>query len=629
MGEVWQKYSQFISLRVQHSMEEKGVTQKALAQRMGCSQQQVSALLKGNSNLTLETIARIERALGVDIIKSAITHVQGYDGELGKSDFSSGYLNEPEAEYRRKPREQKAGIGRHEVGLKYPIGIQTFENIIEGGWAYVDKTRFVYDLATTGKFFFLNRPRRFGKSLLLSTLEAYFEGKWALFEGLEISSLEDEWIEYPVLYMDFTGSNYSDIEALDAKLNYFFEQYEKKYSCLNTEHNEGVRFAELIDAVANKTGKQVVILIDEYDKPVVDNLTNTALSESLRNKLQGLFSVVKAKESKIRFCMLTGVSKLGKLSVFSALNNLYDISMDNAYSEICGITEEELRAVFDPSIAEMANTLEMSKEECYAEFKKQYDGYHFCEGAEGLYNPFSVLNALSSKSFRNYWFETGTPGFLVNYLKDGGYVLDDLNVNEVSEAMLTGAQYDRPEVITLLYQTGYLTIKDYDTEFRKYKLDYPNREVETGFIECLSRAYTPLMDNRMQFSVSNFVRDIKAGDVESLMNRFTAFFADSDYQVQGNLEIYFQNTFAVMLKMMGFYVQTERHTSNGRIDVVFDTEGYVFIIEIKRDGSAADALTQIKEKGYDRPYLASGKKIFTIGVNFSTETKRIEEWILE
>ena len=627
MGEVWQKYSQFISLQVQHWMEEKGVTQKALAQRMGCSQQHVSALLKGNSNLTLETIARIENALGVDIIKSAITHVQGYDTGIGYGVGGSepGYLNEPSPVYVRKSGTLKP-VG---ASLKYPIGIQTFEKIIEGGWAYVDKTAWIYKLAKTGQFYFLNRPRRFGKSLLLSTLDAYFSGKRELFEGLEIYELEDEWIEYPVLHMDFTGSSYSEIDALDSKLNDFFERYEEKYSCSSREQNAGVRFSKLIEAVANKTGKQVVILIDEYDKPVVDNLTNTVLSESLRNKLQGLYSVVKAKESHIRFCMLTGVSKLGKLSVFSALNNLNDISMDLDYSEICGITEEELRNTFDTGIAEMATSLKMSREECYAEFRKHYDGYHFCEGAKGLYNPFSVLNALSAKSFRNYWFETGTPGFLVNYLKDGGYVLDDLNVNEVSEAMLTGAQYDRPEVITLLYQTGYLTIKDYDTEFRKYKLDYPNKEVETGFIECLSRVYTPLMDNRMQFSVSNFVRDIKAGDAESLMNRFTAFFADSDYQIQGNLEIYFQNTFAVMLKMMGFYVQTERHTSNGRIDVVFDTEGFVFIIEIKRDASASDALAQIKEKGYDKPYLASGKKIFTIGVNFSTEIKRIEEWIME
>ena len=614
MEAVWHKYAQFISVQVQQKMEEKGVTQKMLAERMGCSQQHVSALLKGNTNLTLETIARIENALGVDIIKSAITHVQGY-----------GYLNEPRPAYVRKSGILKP-VG---AGLKYPIGIQTFENIIEGGWAYVDKTRFVYDLATTGKFFFLNRPRRFGKSLLLSTIEAYFEGKWALFDGLAISGMENDWIKYPVLHMDFTGTSYSGIDALDAKLNAFFKRYEEKYSCSSREQNAGVRFSELIEAIASKTGKQVVILIDEYDKPIVDNLGNDDLIDNFRKSLQGFYGVMKAEESNIRFCMLTGVSKLGKLSVFSALNNLCDISMDNAYSGICGITEEELRHTFDAGVSEMAETLEMTKEECYRELARNYDGYHFSSSSPGLYNPYSLLNALNSKSFRSFWFETGTPGFLVNYLKDGGYVLDDLSANDVSDTMLTGVRYDEPDVITLLYQTGYLTIKSYDTEFRKYQLDYPNLEVESGFYDCLIRAYTPLMDKRMQFSVSNFVRDIKAGNVESLMNRFTAFFADSDYQVQGNLEIYFQNTFAVMLKMMGFYVQTERHTSNGRIDVVFDTEGYVFIIEIKRDGTAADALAQIKEKGYDKPYMASGKKIFTIGVNFSSNTKRIEEWLME
>ena len=609
-------------------MEEKGVTQKALAQRMGCSQQHVSALLKGNSNLTLETIARIESALGVDIIKSAITHVQGYGAGVGAGygvgGLEPGYLNEPRPVYVRK-----SGTLKNDSCLKYPIGVQTFEKIIEGGWLYVDKTAWIYKLAKTGQFYFLNRPRRFGKSLLLSTIDAYFSGKRELFEGLEIYELEDEWIEYPVLHMDFTGSSYSEIDALDSKLNDFFERYEEKYSCSSREQNAGVRFSKLIEAVANKTGKQVVILIDEYDKPIVDNLGDYALMDDYRKGLQGFYSVLKEKESQIRFCMLTGVSKLGKLSVFSALNSLKDISLNPVYSEICGITEEELRKTFDCSIAEMASALNISKDECYSEFKKQYDGYHFTSDSKGLYNPFSVLNALSSKRFAGYWYETGTPTFLVEYLRDGKYRLDDLETNGVSEATLTGANYYEPDPVTLLYQTGYLTIKEYDKRFKTYILDYPNDEVREGFLGAISLVYTPLMKRRGDFAVSRFVRDIEAGNVESLMNRFTAFFADSDYQVQGNLEIYFQNTFAVMLKMMGFYVQTERHTSNGRIDVVFDTERYVFIIEIKRDGSAADALAQIKEKGYDKPYLASGKKIFTIGVNFSTETKRIQEWIME
>lgn len=629
MGEVWQKYAEFIGLQVQQCMADRGVTQKMLAQRMGCSQQHVSALLKGRSNLTLETIARMENALGVDIIKSAVTHVQGYgayDG-WGPAGYSSGLLNEPAPffkSYKRKSRTLKPGSG-----VKYPIGIQSFEKIIEEGWEYVDKTALVYKLAKAGQFVFLNRPRRFGKSLLLSTLEAYFRGKRELFDGLGLSSLEDEWIEYPVLRLDFTGANYNSGKALDSILDYYLAGWEKQYHISHPDKELEVRFRNVIDSANRITHRPVVILIDEYDKPIVDNLGDNALMDVFRKKLQAIYGVLKAKGGQIRFCMLTGVSKLGKLSVFSALNNLKDISLNSDYAEICGITEEELRYNFDPAVAEMAKALNISKDECYSEFKKQYDGYHFSVGAQGMYNPFSVLNALSAKRFAGFWYETGTPTFLVEYLRDGRYKLDDLEISGIAEAVLTGANYYEPDPITLLYQTGYLTIKSYDRRFKTYVLDYPNDEVKRGFLHAMSLIYTPMMGKRGDFAVYRFINDIEAGDVESLMNRFTAFFADSDYQVQGDLELYFQNTFAVMLKMMGMYVQTERHTSNGRIDVVFDTEGYVFIIEIKRDDSALTALEQIKEKGYDKPYLASGKKIFTIGVNFSSETKRIEEWKME
>lgn len=615
--ENWRKYSQFIATQVARSMEEKAVTQKMLADRMGCSQQHVSALLKGGSNLTLESISRLEEALGIDIVKSMLSFVYGYDYRPEERAF----LNEPPAPaYKRMSGS---------LDKTYPIGIQTFESIIERNCYYVDKTRLVHKLANSGKYYFLSRPRRFGKSLLLSTLEAYFKGRRDLFRNLAMAELENEWVEYPVLHFDWSGQYYLNLENLEDTLNLQLSRMEELFSVKKKSGSLALRFRELIASAYQKTGNEVVILIDEYDKPIVDNLQDYALLDTFKKILQGFYGAIKAEDRYVRFCMLTGVSKLGKLSIFSALNNLLDISMNSEFAEICGITEEELRQNFDKEISEMATALSMTKDECYEEFKKMYDGYHFCAGAKGIYNPFSVLNALSAKRFASYWYETGTPTFLVEYLRDGRYKLDDLETSDISESVLTGVNYYEPDPVTLLYQTGYLTIKDYDRRFRSYVLDYPNDEVRNGFLQALSLIYTPLMENKGDFSVFRFVKDIEAGDVESLMNRFVAFFADSDYQVQGDYELYFQNTFAVMLKMMGMYVQTERHTSNGRIDVVFNTEGFVYIIEIKRNASAAEALAQIRDKGYDKPYLASGKKIYTIGVNFSTDTKRIEEWIME
>ena len=619
--EQWLKYSKMIALQVQSGMEENGLTQKQLAQRMGCSQQHVSALLKGSSNLTLETIARIEKALGMDLIGSAITHVRGYEN----SNLYHPVLNEPEAPKYGKTAKARGDGGRT---VRYPIGVQTFEKIVEEGLAYVDKTALAYKLAKE-HFVFLSRPRRFGKSLLLSTLDSYFSGRRDLFRGLDIDKLEEDWVEYPVLHFDWSGQYYDKPDKLEDTINLQLRWLEEKYSLDLKSDTFSSRFRELLYSVCSRTGRKAVILIDEYDKPIVDNLGDHHLMDAFKIILQGFYSVLKASGDKIRFCMLTGVSKLGKLSVFSALNNLKDITLDLDYSEICGITEDELHEYFDAGITEMAKFRNMGKDECYREFKKMYDGYHFSSGAQGMYNPFSVLNALSSKRFAGFWYETGTPTFLVEYLRNGGYKLDDLQTSGIPESTLTGANYYEPDPVTLLYQTGYLTIKSYDERFRIYVLDYPNDEVKGGFLQAMSLIYTPLMEKRGDFAVYRFVKDIEAGDVESLMNRFVAFFADSDYQVQGNLELYFQNTFAVMLKMMGMYVQTEKHTSNGRIDVVFDTADYVYVIEIKRDSSAVEALAQIKEKGYDKPYLASGKKIYTIGVSFSTETKRIEEWIKE
>ena len=509
--------------------------------------------------------------------------------------------------------------------MLYPIGIQSFEKIRTGGFVYVDKTALIYRLAASGQYYFLSRPRRFGKSLLVSTMEAYFSGRKELFEELAMESLEKDWTEYPVLHLDLTGSSYTDISQLKISLDQHLRKWESLYDVTPVSEDLSSRFKDVIDAAYQKTGQKVVILIDEYEKPIIDNIDNPELMEQFRRELQGFYSVIKGKDNAIRFAFLTGVTKLGKMSIFSGLNNLNDISMDARYSDICGISEQELKSYFGESVKTLAEVNGLSEEDCYKKLASMYDGYHFCEDSIGVYNPFSLLNTFNSGKFRMYWFETGTPTFLVRYLKQGNYNLDNISKNDVAVETLTGANYVSPAPITLMYQAGYLTIKDYDQRFNTYNLDYPNEEVKSGFLNSLSHLYAPALAGG-ELSVYQFIRDIEKGDIESFMNRLTAFFAGNSYMIQGDLELYFQNVMSIMLKMMGLYVKTEYQTSNGRIDIVFDTDKYVYIIELKRDESAETALKQIEEKGYDKPFLASGKQIIKLGINFSSETKTIDGW---
>ena len=512
--------------------------------------------------------------------------------------------------------------------MLYPIGIQNFEKIRQDGFVYVDKTAQIYNLAATGDYYFLSRPRRFGKSLLVSTMEAYFQGRKELFKGLAIEKLEKNWTASPVLHLDLTGSRYTSVADLDGKLNQHLLSWESRFGVTEVFEEPATRFSAVIEAAYRMTGQKVVILIDEYDKPVVDNIDNQDLMDSFRRELQGFYSVIKNKDGFIRFAFLTGVTKLGKMSVFSSLNNLMDISMDSEYSDICGVSEDELKSYFNGSVEELAEKNRISKEGCYAKLKSMYDGYHFSEDAPGVYNPFSLLNTFKTGKFRMYWFETGTPTFLVRYLKQGQYNLDNISKDDIPADALTGTNYVNPEPITLMYQTGYLTISGYDSRFNTYNLDYPNEEVKSGFLNSLSQLYAPALIQG-EFSVVRFIRDIERGDVESFMTRFTSFLSGNDYEIQGDLELYFQNTMSVMLKMMGLYVKTEYHTSRGRIDIIFDTDRYVYIIELKRDQSPEIALRQIEEKGYDKPFLSSGKQIIRLGINFSSETRTVDGWKAE
>ena len=511
--------------------------------------------------------------------------------------------------------------------MKYPIGIQNFGEIRRDGYAYVDKTALMYKLVSEGKYYFLSRPRRFGKSLFLSTLEAYFEGQKELFEGLAVSQLEKEWVKHPILHLDLNTEKYDTKEALENKLRSFLALWEGKYQVLNDKQQSlGIRFEDLIRNIFEKTGLRVVILIDEYDKPMLQAIGNDALQTEYRNTLKAFYGALKSCDRYIRFAFLTGVTKFGKVSVFSDLNNLIDISLDQRYATICGMTEEEIHANFDEGVGLLAEANGMTQEECYARLKRDFDGYHFTIGSPGMYNPFSMLNTLASQQFRDYWFETGTPSFLVYQLKKTGYPLESMTTEELSTDTLNSIDIMDENPLPLLYQSGYLTLKSYDSRFDEYQLGFPNREVEQGFIKYLYPFYTPKVQDKGTFAISNFVKAIRKGDAEGFMRRLENFFANGDYQVMGNMELYFQNTLYVFFRLMGFYVEVERHTTDGRMDILMQTPQYIYILELKLDKSADEALAQIEAKGYAKPFADDARQLFKMGINFSTSTRRIDDW---
>lgn len=511
--------------------------------------------------------------------------------------------------------------------MLYPIGIQNFEKIRKGGYTYVDKTAQIYRLITTGTYFFLSRPRRFGKSLFVSTLEAYFKGKKELFKGLAIENLEKEWIEHPVLHLDLGGISYDSKEVLDKVINDNLSRWEAEFDEPPTSDVPGLRFRKVIEAAFRKTGQKVVILIDEYDKPIVDNIGKSELVESYKYTLQGFYSVMKVMDGHIRFGFLTGVSKIGKISVFSGLNNLKDISATNEYTDICGISEAELHNYFDKSVEQLGQANGLSKEECYLKLKDMYDGYHFTHNSVGVYNPFSLLNAFSDKEFREYWFATGTPTLLINVLKYTSFDVTTLSDNVVISATTMDGMNDfvnRP--VPLFFQTGYLTIKEYDREYREYRLGFPNDEVKNGFLNFIYSYYVPVNPAEGNTTTGKLARALKAGEPERFMTILESLFANTTYQIQGDSEKNFQYAMYIIMELLGEHVQAERSTSNGRIDLLLQTKDYIYIIELKIDNTADAALQQIEEKGYAKPFANDSRKIFKIGVSFSTKNRRIEEW---
>ena len=511
--------------------------------------------------------------------------------------------------------------------MKYPIGIQNFEKLRQDGYLYIDKTGLVYSLVQTSNCYFLSRPRRFGKSLLLSILEAYFLGKKELFKGLAIEKLEQEWTVYPVLHLDLNIEKYDSIDNLTDILNVNLKLWEQTYGSDDAETSVSLRFAGIIRRAYKQTGRRVVVLVDEYDKPLLQSIGNKALQEEFRNTLKPFYGVLKSLDGCIRFALLTGVTKFGKVSVFSDLNNLDDISMNNQYATLCGITEKEIHTNIEEGIRSLASAQNLSYEETCVKLKEMYDGYHFTSDSEGIYNPFSLFNALKNKTFGNYWFETGTPTYLVELLKRNRYNLKDMT-ETVSSADVLNSIYGDDEPIPVIYQSGYLTIKGYNPRFKTYRLGFPNKEVEEGFMNFLIPYYTPIKKEKTAFSIENFVEEIERGDINSFFRRLQSFFADTPYELVRDRELHYQNVLFIVFKLIGLYVKAEYHTSQGRIDLALQTDKYIYVMEFKLEGSAEEALRQIEEKQYALPFVTDKRQVFQIGINFSSQTRNIEKWLV-
>ncbi len=524
--------------------------------------------------------------------------------------------------------------------MKYPIGIQDFEKIIQEGFVYVDKTELVYRLANEGRICFLSRPRRFGKSLLLSTLKYYFQGRRDLFRGLAIDRIETEWNEYPVFHLSFATGNFAEGNQLKQSLEDYVAEMETVYGRNVNANTLGGRFASLLRAAHQKTGRRAVVLIDEYDKPLLDVLDlgcevtdadgyRVKLEDYNRGILKGFYSVFKDADQDLKFVLLTGVTKFSQVSVFSGFNQPDDISMNGRYEALCGITKEELLTVFDEPIHDLALKLKLSYEDTVKRLKKRYDGYHFGEEMIGIFNPFSILNCFNAMRMRDFWFSSGTPTYLVRLLSHCDEHINELvgKYYDASQFIDYKADVERP--LPMIYQSGYLTIKDFNERRRTYLLDFPNEEVRNGFISALAAGY--FEKGTASTSWVNDVTDaLENGDTTRFEKLMTALLSSVTYRFQRKedameCERYFQYTFYLIVRMLAFYsTVAERETSEGRIDCVVECPQYVYIIEFKLNGTAQAALKQIGEKGYAKPYAADSRQVIALGINFSSEKGTID-----
>ena len=517
--------------------------------------------------------------------------------------------------------------------MKYPVGIQTFEKLRDGGFVYVDKTALIYKLVTEGRVYFLSRPRRFGKSLLVSTLKAYFQGKRELFKGLAIDALETEWKDYPVFHIDFNGKDFTDATELDRAIEEFVTGAEKEYGRSENALTTGSRFAYVLAQAKKKYGRGAVVLVDEYDKPLLDVL-GTPQEEKNRNTLKAFYGVFRLADESLQFVFLTGVTKFSQVSVFSGFNQPEDISMDTQYDALCGITEDELRRYFTGEIAQLATKKGKSTEEMFREFKDMYDGYHFSEDMTGVYNPFSVLNALKKRRLDDYWFASGTPTYLVRLMEHFDENMDEMTSRYYTKSQFVDYRADVERPLPMLYQSGYLTIADYNARTLRYRLDFPNNEVKNGFVPLITSSYLKPQEETETW-IGDVINALDGGDTEEFRKLMTSFLASVPYTErrkndERERERYFHYTFYLILRMISCYtVYTEKAQSEGRVDCAVEMPDYVYIMEFKLDGTAREAVDQIDAKGYAREYATDPRKLYKIGVNFSTETGTVSDFLAE
>ena len=518
--------------------------------------------------------------------------------------------------------------------MKYPIGIQSFTKIIENGYVYVDKTELIYNLTHEGSIYFLSRPRRFGKSLLVSTLENYYLGHKELFKGLAMERLEKDWAVHPVFHIDFNSTNFTNPGELEQKLDFYVSRWMNQYGLPPEIKTLGTgdRFVEVLRAAHERTGCRAVVLIDEYDKPILDVLdVDAALEDRHRNVLKAFYSVFKAADEHLQFVLLTGVTKFSQVSVFSGFNQPKDISMDGRYEALCGITQEEIERYFLQPIADMAVDYRCTPEEMKQRLKLQYDGYHFSDRLTDVYNPFSLLNALDSRRMDDYWFRSGTPTYLIRLLSHFNENMNELTGRYYRTDEFVDYKADVEKPLPMIFQSGYLTIKNCNHDFNTFLLDFPNNEVKNGFLTMLATSYLKPQEE-MGTWIRSIVMALREGDTDKLRALFTSFLASIPYtmrrkQDETERERYFQYTFYLIMRLVSVYTTyVEKAQSQGRVDCIVETPRYVYIFEFKLDGTASDALRQIEEKGYTREYETDTRTIYRIGAAFSSETGTISDW---
>ena len=514
-----------------------------------------------------------------------------------------------------------------EIVNRYPVGIQTFENIREGNYLYIDKTKYIVDFRNKGmKYVFLSRPRRFGKSLFASTLQAYFDGRKELFTGLAIADYEKEWVKHPVLHFDMSGAKHFDAESLKGYLDFILLPYEEIYGKGESEDTPNKRLEGVVKRAYKQTGKKAVVIIDEYDAPLLDVVHEKENLNDLRLIMQNFYSPLKKLDPYLEFCFLTGITKFPQLSIFSELNNLDNISMYDQYSAICGISQTELTTVMKRDVEGLGKALGMSYDECLEALRNYYDGYHFSENSEDVFNPFSLIKALNAQKIGSYWFGSGTPTFILKQLEKFNVNLTTLDGQDVLLSSFDQSPEEMTDALPLLYQSGYLTIKKYDPMFRQYTLGIPNKEVRDGLLNSLIPRYVNPHRVENDAFLLGFCKAVYRGDIEEALEHMRTYMATIPYDLENHTEKHYQTIFYLMFSFLNIYIRTEVKSAIGRADAVMHMPDTIYVFELKVDKSADEALAQIDSKGYMLPYRANGKRLVKVGISFDSKQRTIAEW---